>query len=234
MTASPDLSRSWLWPQARTLAHGQRRSRLALVLLLGALTLVPAAPAYAQQESAQTRALKRAAESRMKGEANAPVLVYEIADFQCPYCARFAVEVFRQIDSAYVKTGKVRWVFVNLPAPNHANAWLASEAALCAGAEAGRFWAMHDRLYGAPQEWVMLPDPAPVFARYAKDAGVPPDAYQACVAGDRVSSLILQDVLFGSGVTGTPTFVINNQQTVVGMKSFTEWQELLEAALKRK
>jgi protein-disulfide isomerase len=198
---------------------------MALGLVAGTIAVVAAvAPAHAQQETAQTRALKRAAESRMKGEANAPVLVYEIADFQCPYCARFAVDVFRQIDSAYVKTGKVRWVFVNLPAPNHANAWLASEAALCAGAEAGRFWTMHDRLFGKPQEWLMLPDPAPVFARYAKEAGVSPDAYQACVAGDRVASLILQDVLF----------VINNQQTIVGMKSFKEWQELLEAALKRR
>jgi protein-disulfide isomerase len=202
-----------------------------VVCLFGAVT--SPRPAGAQQESAQTRALKRAAESRMKGEQNAPVLVYEIADFQCPYCGRFAVDVFPQIDSAYVKTGKVRWVFVSLPLPNHANAWLASEAALCAGAEAGRFWAMHDRLFRAQQEWSMLPDPAPVFARYAKDAGVPAAAYQACVAGDRVAALILQDVLFGSGVSGTPTFVINNQQTVVGMKSFSEWQELLEAALKK-
>jgi protein-disulfide isomerase len=215
----------------------QRRMRAgpAIVLVLGVIAAsAPARPAGAQQEAPQTRALKRAAESRMKGEQNAPVLVYEIADFQCPYCARFAVDVFPQLDSAYVKTGKVRWVFVNLPLPNHANAWLASEAALCAGAEAGRFWAMHDRLFGAPQEWTMLPDPAPVFARYAREAGVPPDAYQACVAGDRVSALILQDVLFGAGVSGTPTFVINNQQTIVGMKSFKEWQEVLEAALKRK
>lgn len=219
------------------LAQSRSRSWQRSAVLLGvaiAGAIVPVRPADAQQESPQTRALKRAAESRMKGEQTAAVLVYEIADFQCPYCARFAVEVFPQIDSAYVKTGKVRWVFVNLPLPNHANAWLASEAALCAGAEAGRFWAMHDRLFGAAQEWSMLPDPAPVFARYAKEVGVTPDAYQACVAGDRVSSLILQDVLFGAGVSGTPTFVINNQQTIVGMKSFTEWQEVLEAALKRR
>jgi protein-disulfide isomerase len=128
----------------------------------------------------------------------------------------------------------VRWVFVNLPLPSHANAWLASEAALCAGAEAGRFWAMHDRLFRAPQEWSMLPDPGPVFARYAREEGVPPEAYHECVAGDRVSRLILQDVLFGAGVSGTPTFVIGNEQTIVGMKSYAEWQEVLETALKKK
>ena len=215
--------------------RSRSEKRLAVVLAVAlAGAVAPAGRAGAQQETTQARVVKRAAESRMKGEPNAPVLVYEIADFQCPYCARFAVEVFPQIDSVYVRTGKVRWVFVNLPLPTHTNAWLAAEAALCAGAEAGRFWAMHDRLFGEPQEWSMLADPAPVLARYAKEEGVPTDAYQACVAGDRVSALILQDVLFGSGVSGTPTFVINNQQTIVGMKSFTEWQEVLEAALKKK
>jgi protein-disulfide isomerase len=209
--------------------------RLAVVLAVGVFGAVaPAERAGAQQETTLVRTVKRAAESRMKGEPKAPVLVYEIADFQCPYCARFAVEVFPQIDSAYVRTGKVRWVFVNLPLPMHANAWLAAESALCAGAEADRFWALHDRLFAAPHEWSMLPDPAPVLARYAKEEGVPTEAYQACVAGDRVSALILQDVLFGSGVSGTPTFVINNQQTIVGMKSFAEWQEVLETALKKK
>jgi protein-disulfide isomerase len=216
----------------------ERRSRgrtyLTGVLLVGLSGMVTPRPAAAQQETAQARSLKRAAESRAKGAQNAPLLVYQIADFQCPYCARFAVEIFPQIDSAYVRTGKVRWVFVNLPLPSYANDWLASEAALCAGAEAGRFWAMHDRLFGAPEEWSMLPDPAPVFARYAKDEGVPPEAYHACVAGDRVSTLILQDVLFGASVSGTPTFIIDNQQTIVGMKSFAEWQRVLDAALKKK
>jgi len=187
----------------------------------------------AAQETAQERFLKRAAESRAKGAENAPVLVYEIADFQCPFCARFAVDVFPHIDSAYVKTGKVQWVFVNLPMPSHGNAWAASEAALCAGAVSNRFWVMHDRLFVAGQEWVGVGDPGPLMQRYARDAGVPMEAFNACVAQDRVAPLILQDVIFGSRVTGTPTFVVNNQQTVVGVKSFEEWRQILDAAARK-
>jgi protein-disulfide isomerase len=202
--------------------------------VLPAVLAVLLTPALYAQESPQSQLLKRAAESRSKGVQHAPVLVYEIADFQCPYCARFALEVFPQLDSAYVRTGKVHWVFVNLPLPIHANAWLASEAALCAGAEGDRFWTMHDRMFVSQSEWVSAADPAAVFARYAKESGVNMERYQACIAADRVSALILQDILFGSRVSGTPTFVINNQQTIVGMKSFAEWQEVLEAALKKR
>jgi protein-disulfide isomerase len=35
-------------------------------------------------------------------------------------------------------------------------------------------------------------------------------------------------------VSGTPTFIVNNQQTVVGVKTFAEWREILDGALKRR
>jgi protein-disulfide isomerase len=198
---------------------------LAALFLLGcALLPRPAA--------AQDALLKRAAESRAKGSPEAPVLVYEIADFQCPFCARFAQDVFRQIDSAYISPGHVQWVFVNLPMPAHGTAWVAAEAALCAGAVSNRFWIMHDRLYVAGEEWISADDPGAVLARYARESGVTMAGFEACVADDRVAPLILQDVIFGSRVTGTPTFIVDNQQTVVGLKSFDEWREVLDRALR--
>src|SRR3954469_20886862 len=68
--------------------------------------------AFASGAEAQT-ANKTAAtlENRTKGSAGAPVTVYEMSDFQCPYCRQFALETFPQIDREYIATGKVRWVF---------------------------------------------------------------------------------------------------------------------------
>jgi protein-disulfide isomerase len=209
-----------------------RVSRRVLTFALLLAALLPAAAAAQQQETAHQRLLKRAAESRAKGAQNAAVLVYEISDFQCPYCRQFATEVFPQIDSAYIRTQRVQWVFVSLPMPSHLNAWIAAEAALCAGAVGDRFWPMHDRLFEAHAEWAASADPGPIVARYARELGVPMDAFTTCVDQDRVAPLILQDVIFGSRVTGTPTFVVNNQQTVVGVKTFAEWREILDAALK--
>ena len=132
---------------------------------------------------------------------------------------------------AYISTGRVQWVFVNLPMPAHGRAWIAAEAALCAGAVSDRFWIMHDRLFVAGEEWISAADPAAVLARYARESGVAMEGFEACVEGDRVAPLILQDVIFGSRVTGTPTFIVDNQQTVVGLKSFDEWREVLDRAL---
>jgi protein-disulfide isomerase len=208
------------------------RRLTAFALLLGAL--LPVGAAAQQQETAHSRLLKRAAESRAKGAASAPVLVYEISDFQCPYCRHFALEVFPQIDSAYVKTNRVQWVFVSLPMPSHTNAWVAAEAALCAGAVADRFWPMHDRIFLDQNEWSAAADPGAIMARYAREVGVPMDAYNTCTLQDRVAPIILQDVIFGSRVSGTPTFIVNNQHTVVGVKTFAEWREILDGALKRR
>ena len=217
-----------------------RSTALALALSAAASMASPAAAqesARAGRDAARTSLLERAAESRAKGAEEAPVLVYEIADFQCPFCAKFAQDVFHRIDSAYIATGRVQWVFVNLPMPSHPQAWIATEAALCAGAVSNRFWVMHDRLFVAGQEWISADDPAAVMTRYAREAGVAMEPFALCVAEDQVAPLILQDVIFGSRVTGTPTFVVSNrntssQQTVIGVKSFREWREVLDGALR--
>ncbi len=189
-----------------------------------------AAPATAQDDK------QRASLARAKGPQDAPVFVYEFADFQCSHCARFATEVFPRLDSAYVKTGRVQWVFVNLPSPSHANAWAAHEAAMCAGVVADRFWPMHDRLYAGQLEWAGAADPRAALRRYAREAGVPSEAFDECIAADRVASLVLQDVIFAasSRVIGTPAFIIDNEQSVMGLKTYEEWKSVLDPILRSK
>ena len=213
--------------------RGRIRSAGRCAIVIAAL-MPAAAPARAQNDPAAM--YERASLSRSRGKDTAPLFVYEFADFQCPHCARFALDVFPRIDSAYVKTGKVHWVFVNLPLPTHRNAWLAHEAAVCGGAVADRFWAMHDRIYAAQDEWAEVDDPSTILKRLAKDAGVPAEPLAACMAGDRVSQILLQDVIFAASarVNGTPAFIVNNEQSVMGLKSFEEWQELLDRMLKAK
>lgn len=204
----------------------------AIVLTFVILTLGTLNAAAVRAQEADPL-LEQASRSRVKGDEAAPVFVYEFADFQCPHCARFATDVFPKIDSAFIQTGKVRWVFVNLPLPNHAHAWVAHEAAVCAGTVADQFWPMHDRLFAAQNEWVNDPDPGAIIARIAEEIGVPADRFTECTSADHVAPVILQDVIFAasSRVSGTPAFNINDQQSVTGLKTFEEWTELLDKAV---
>lgn len=184
--------------------------------------------------------IERALESRAKGDPAARVVVFEVADFQCPYCARFAGTVGKELDRKYVQTGRVQWVFVNLPLHTHRLAWVAAEAALCAGAAGDRFWPMHERIFAEQRRWAAMDNPGPFFARLARELGVAEADYTACVAEDRVAPLILQD--FGSaisaGITGTPTFLVMRGdeviERVVGLQSVEDWSRLLDRALARR
>src|SRR2546430_1843609 len=46
--------------------------------------------------------------ARAKGRSDAPVTVYEMSDFQCPYCRAFALTTMPLLEKEYVQTGKAR------------------------------------------------------------------------------------------------------------------------------
>ncbi len=220
------------------------RSILARVVPTFLVPAVLAAPASGQRSSpadgpAPESAVERALESRAKGSPEAAVVVFEIADFQCPYCATFSATVAPALDARYVETGEVQWIFVNLPLHSHPLAWHAAEAALCAGAVADRFWPMHDRLFEEQAAWGAAADPAAHFAAYAEELGVPAAAFAECTAQDAVAPLILQDLgsVISAGITGTPTFIIMKDgevvERMVGVQSVEEWAAVLDPALGR-
>ncbi len=177
--------------------------------------------------------LQRAGASRALGAKTAKVTVFEVGDFQCPFCAQFANQTFERIDSAYIKPGRIQWVFINMPLIIHPNAFQAAEAALCAGGVAGKFWEMHRRLYDSQPDWTSSPDPHTVFARYARELGVPEAPYAACVRTERVWPVILRDATYAAAaqIDGTPTYILRNQVAAVGAKTFEEWKPILDKAV---
>ncbi len=220
------------------------RIRAGLLLLgfwaAGALPAGAAAQSDHSGTDARTALLERALESRTRGPDSAAVVVFEIADFQCPYCAQFATTVGPQVAQKYVRSGKVQWVFVNMPLHSHPLAWSAAEAALCAGAAGGDFWAMHDRLYSQQSTWTTLPDPSDRFASMAEEAGASAQDYRTCVARDQVASLILQDLgsAISAGISGTPAFIVTHDRQVldrmVGVQTMETWTDVLDLALQGK
>src|SRR5690606_28569884 len=62
------------------------------------------------------------------GPADAPLTVVEFSDFGCPYCARFALESYPQLEREFVEGGMVRWVYVPFVMGNFPNGDLAARA----------------------------------------------------------------------------------------------------------
>lgn len=148
--------------------------------------------------------------ARTLGRANAPVTVYEMSDFQCPFCRRFWVETFGTIKKEYIDTGKVRWIFINYPiAQRHPNAVPAAEFAMCA-AKQGKFWPAHDRIYERQAEWAPLPDAGSFFAAQIATLGLNREQMLGCLERGEALPLIRQDAegAVRSGARSTPSFYI--------------------------
>lgn len=163
--------------------------------------------------------------ARTKGSAKAPVVVYEMADFQCPACREFAVTTLPILDKAYVQSGKVRWVFVNFPLSSiHKNAVVAAQVAMCA-ARQHRFWPMHDALYAHQPEWASLDEPLPQLFALADSAGVRHDSLVSCVNSRATVDAIAQDAQGSvrAGANATPSFYIEGglAQGAIPMPDFS-------------
>ena len=149
-------------------------------------------------------------EARTKGKADAQVTVYEMADFQCPACRMFSANVLPTLEREFVQTGKVRWVFINLPLTSiHPNAMAAAEVAVCAGRQ-GKFWATHDLLYGRQDDWAKLPEPRQVLVGLAVRAGADGSKLLACVNGGTARAEVELDAQRAAraGARATPSFYI--------------------------
>lgn len=91
------------------------------------------------------------------GNKNAPVIIIEFSDLQCPFCKRFMNDTFPEIKKDYIDKGKAKFAFRHFPLSSiHPNARLAHEAALCAN-EQSKFWEYHNLIFERQTEWNNLP-----------------------------------------------------------------------------
>lgn len=81
-----------------------------------------------------------------EGDARARVAIMEYSDFDCPYCGRYAREIYPKLKDAYIKTGKIKYFFRDLPLEEHPQAGFKANLARLAG-EQGKFWEAHDWLF---------------------------------------------------------------------------------------
>lgn len=147
---------------------------------------------------------------RTMGSPTAPMTMYIISDFECPFCGDFARRTFPVLLREYVTTGKMKVVYVNMPLSNlHPNAESAAEAAMCA-ARQSKFWPMHDLLFKYQDKWAGLRDPGPYYLALADSIGADRAAFEECVTTGATRALVHADYqgAVRSGAKATPSFYV--------------------------
>lgn len=138
----------------------------------------------------------------IRGPLDAPFTLVEYGDFECPFCGKStgAIRELRQ------ELGdQLRYVFRHLPLVDvHPHSELAAEASEAASAQ-GKFWEMHDLLYGHQGDLDMED-----LIGYAANLDLDVDRFVDDVQSGRYTGRVREDTASaeGGGAHGTPTFFI--------------------------
>lgn len=164
-------------------------------------------------------------EEHIRGNHNAPIVIVEFSDFQCPYC-RAVQPALNQLLTEY--PDDVKLIYRHFPLPSHQYAMKAAEASECA-ANQGKFWEYHDMLF-QNQERLDVNS----LKSYAKQLGLNTTSFNACLDSGAMQQRIEIIVKNGAekGVTGTPTFLINDKM-LSGNQPYSVFKTSVDEELKK-
>ncbi|MEH2567532.1 DsbA family protein [Bradyrhizobium sp. AZCC 2289] len=200
---------------------------LAVLAGLSPLRLIAEAMAASADDVTRPQSLPDMA----LGPADAKVAIVEYGAPTCPHCAKFNKDVFPKIKSAYIDTGKIRYVFRNFPLniKDLACEMLARNIAID---DAAKYFAVVDIMFR--QQDQLVEKTGDTLKLIGRQAGLSVQAVEDCLKDQAMQDKIAavqkyaEDVL---KVDGTPTFFVNGQ-VIVGETSFEEFDQRIKSLLK--
>ncbi len=145
---------------------------------------------------------KPAAHDQKQGPDNAPHILIEYGDYQCPPCGQAAPILHKLVKHL---GEKLQFVFRNYPLDQHEFARPAAETALFA-AEHGKFWEMHDLLYKHQAEFSEA-----LFPKLAGQLKLDPKALIEALESGKYKNQVKADIASGdkAGVQATPSLFLD-------------------------
>ena len=158
-----------------------------------------------------------------KGPTDAPIVLVEYSDYECPFCARAQASV-QQVLQTY--GDKIRHVYRDFPLAMHSNANRAAQAGQCAS-EQGQFWEFHDVLF---ENFRALGSEN--LQGYATELGLDLALFNSCLESGRHADGVNADLASGqaNGVSGTPAFFINGR-LLSGAQPFGAFKKIIDEEL---
>ncbi|MBN1372276.1 MAG: thioredoxin domain-containing protein [Anaerolineaceae bacterium] len=161
------------------------------------------------------------------GPADAPIVIIEYSDYECPYCQKWHNEVWPLLQENY--GDQIRLVYKDYPlASLHAGAIPAAEAANCAG-EQDKYWEYNTALFSG-----QYPFNRTGFETIAQELKLKSAPFTACLDDRRYQSEVEEDQAYADNTFGglsTPTFFINGL-ALVGAQPYEIFSQVIEMELK--
>jgi protein-disulfide isomerase len=154
----------------------------------------------------------------IRGNPNAPIMIVEYSDYECPFCSQFHTTMQRAIEK-YGTTGKVAWVYRHFPLKQlHPNAPKIAAASECVSELGGNtaFWKFTDFVFTEkPIEKINGQDRLGFtdmkrLPEFAERAGVDKSRFELCNNSSKYDEAIATAITdaMKAGGTGTPHTLI--------------------------
>jgi protein-disulfide isomerase len=170
------------------------------------------------------------------GKDNAPIVMIEFSDYQCPFCRLFWRDTLPSIKKDYIDTGKVKFVYRDFPLSIHPAAQISAVAANCAG-EQGKYWQYHDKIFSEQDK--INRNGTVTYSRtelekWARELGLNTQNFKSCLDSKKYDSEVAKDLNDGqaAGATGTPAFFINGR-LVSGALPYASFKSILDEELQK-
>lgn len=167
------------------------------------------------------------------GSADAPVVIEEFTDFQCPFCAKahkaLIGAILKNADSIYLRHYNYpldNSCNPNIPRAFHLDACRAARYAICV-ADQGHFWD-YERLLFANRHHLQ----EGYLKQYAEEIGIDLVKLEQCVYDPKTQVRLRLDIEEATrrGIEGTPTLFINGER-IVGFRPEEFWQKQIDNIL---
>jgi protein-disulfide isomerase len=163
------------------------------------------------------------------GAVDAPVVMVEYADFQCPFCGVFARDTHPTLEERYVDEGVLRIEYRDVPILGE-DSYSAALGARAAAAQ-GAFWEFHDEIFAEDRErnaGELAPDR---LIEMAADLGLDVDRFRADLEDPATEEAVQRDLQEARelGVSSTPAFLINGRP-ILGAQPLDAFVSVIEEA----
>ena len=165
------------------------------------------------------------------GSQNAEISIVEFGDYQCTFCYKFHQNTLNTIQSDYIDSGKINYVYRDFPL-NGSDSILAAEATYCAN-DQENYWQYHNLLFenwaGENTGWITMNS----LTQFAIDLKLDTNEFKNCLTSHKYYKKVIDNENYAKkiNINATPSFLIFNDEEVIriiGAQQLDKFQNAIE------
>ena len=162
---------------------------------------------------------------------DAEISIVEFGDYQCTFCYKFHQNTLNIIQSDYIDSGKINFVYRDFPL-NGSDSILAAEATYCAN-EQGNYWEYHNMLFenwaGENTGWITIN----LLTQFAMDLDLNITEFKNCLTNHKYYQKVIDNENYAKkiSINATPSFLIFNNGEIIriiGAQQLDKFQNAIE------